>query len=326
MTLLVHNPTELNQAFNSLGTAASGPETIEMAPGDYSLTELITRRRKFVNVITIKSQDPVNRANVVSGWDCRDCRKITFEQLRTKFFLVRESSSDIIIQKNDIGGYVPSDPLSNIWASGPGSLRNGIYKDGTAPPGKVDILENYIHDCLIGINLGTSGGLTISKNDLTKCFSDLIKVSPPFSPVTIENNIGSNLFGQPSDVTAPHPDLIQFIGGGADWSNIKVKGNILYIGHARGISQGIFFDDCGAGFYFNGTVIEGNIVIGPTTRSISIGQAKDVIVKNNYCAGLVVGTGSAGYSSAGIHTITGNSYTNLSYSGTHNISNNIKRV
>lgn len=313
---------EISAAFTEIGTASAGARTIKIRPGDFTISATTSKNHAFTNIVTITSHDTSNMASVPAGWDVRNCDNMTFDYIRCKFFLIRDTSTNIVFTNCNVGGYTVVDPTDDAtWSLGAGSLTHGFLRDGTTAPGIVTITDCNIHDCNCGINLVTSGVLTVERNTIDRCYEDGLKVGTSAATI-VRDNVISHLFGKGSDVGSPHCDFMQFLGAGVTTTGIIIERNIMFIGNARGVPQGIFLDNYSAGHYADGIIIAGNITVEPTTRAINIGQAKDVVVYGNTCRGMVIGTGSAGYTSTGTHTITDNAYTSLGTTGSHTQVNN----
>jgi len=324
--------TEAGAALTDVGSA--GGKTVRLRDGAYGGGRgVMVDGRVFTSEVVITADD---RAGAVFGetW-IEDSEYLTFDGVTFyvasgTHLVLYGTNSNITIKNCDIYG-TTIDPEGDYSSSGP-TAAAGLNLHGASTHTDISILNNYIHDCAIGVVGGAAGTFRIQGNHIENVYEDCIKINGNAGIVIISDNYLAGVIANGFDAGNPHADFIQFLGKGSDWTGIEIDRNIIVATHSRAAAQGMFLDDMSAGFYYSGTKIRGNLIVqkGGLSTGIRVRQAKNVEVYGNTVVsqllftaegpGIVVGEDTT----TGTHLIKNNVADRFSISGAATITNNRK--
>ncbi len=283
-TITVANDAELIAAIKM----AKGGETVLVQPGNY--VQLKVQSMNYTAPVTFKSADQNNRANIKSLAVLLSSN-VTIEGINFPYVFDStlaaykraneiNNSKNVVIKNNsfigvnDATGYGAYQAIAIRWSDG------------------VIIDNNVITNWDIGIVSSESVNLTLSKNDISAMAGDGIESAGNQHISVIGNYIHGFRRSPTSDM---HPDSIQFWTNGTKVpsKNIIIKDNII---DQTGASwtQSIFMrneavdskqivDGKVAGYemYYDNVLIENNKITNYHLHGITLGEAKNVIIRNN---------------------------------------------
>ncbi len=200
------------------------------------------------------------------------------------------NSQNIWIDQCNIGFDTPADLFGDYATAqyNQNSTAFGTFDSGGDFPANVAITNCYVHDIHRGIGITCKGYARVIGNTVDRFYegglsigSSYIDGVPP-TETTVSFNTIKRPFSLSSDFNNPHADAIflRFATLSMDVTNIRVVGNLIYIGETRGNCQGLFISDVAAGHFVTADVI-GNIIESGQARSIDIRHAKGCRVIGN---------------------------------------------
>lgn len=275
--------------FSAALAAATGGETLRLAPGNYGA---MISAKVYPGPVTIESINPADPA-VFSDLALTRARNIHFRAVRFKYDYVPMTNNAfrVFVMRG-------CEDLSFVDCEFAGDRRPEIApkialpaSDGFCPQGckRVLVQNCKFHTFRSGIHVEQEcDDIRFIGNDIYGMRSDgMIVVSS--TNVLIENNYIHDFDGEG---LTDHRDCIQLWTNGAltASSNITIRKNRLHIG--RGIySQCIFIRNeevdtgrRGADFHYKNILIEDNDLQNCQTHGISVGATDGLIVRRNSVA------------------------------------------
>lgn len=333
-TISAASNTEMGQ---SLATAAAAPgRTIKLRDGNYAGGRLtVTRRWNPANEVRITAY---NKNACIWGetWIEESSNLhidgVTFYVATGSLIVLYHALDNIKIRNCHIYGST-IDTEGDYSVSGP-NVAGGIVTNNVGQvQSDIYIENNEIHDVGIGFTGRCQGVLSIQGNMIYNCYEDCLKLNyvSGTASILVKDNYLAGVIASGSNAGNPHPDYIQFIGTGVDWSGIEIDRNIIVHLYDRAAAQGIFMDDMSSGFYYSGVKVRGNLVVqkGGSSTGIRIRQAKNCEVYGNTVVshlgfaasgpGITVGDGATN----GTHIVKNNAADNFVLSGTVTNENNV---
>lgn len=271
--ITVSNVTELNAAL----AAATGGETIVLAPGDYGNLTLSGSSAQFASTVTITSEDPANMA-VITGLRVENASNITFDHINFdytysasdyKFTKANQilNSSGITIQDSIIQGDQDSDGLNTGM---------GLYVYGS---NNVDIINTEITELWKGAFFLNSSNINIIGNEVHTIRADGI-VFDSVQNVLFEDNYLHDF----SPVTGDHPDMLQIQrASGGDTSDVVIRDNVFDMGTGS-YTQTIFVGTSGQDpslVRIENLSIENNLIYNAHYHGITVTTVYGLNIDNN---------------------------------------------
>jgi hypothetical protein len=255
---------------NAALQAATGGETIQLAPGVYS-GEVVSGVH-FTTPVTITSQDPTQQA-VIQNLYVKNSDGLNFQKLE---FVTDATTNPYYNFRVEGSTHVSFDSL-NVHGSLDGNPQNDAFAFSVNTSDTVSITNSSFREVGIGVAHYSSNNLTISNNSFVGIRWDGIDGGSS-SNVTVSHNFFSDF--HPLD--GEHPDAIQFWTSNATKSatNIVVTDNLVTRGGGIPI-QGIFITDQVGNLPFLNVKISGNLVIGGSYNGITVGDGQSVTVDHN---------------------------------------------
>ncbi len=318
-------------ALNDLNFLASGDAQIILKDGDYHITYAgYFKNRSMLNTLTFRAENP-SRARFTNVTDIYNADNYIFDGIYFKKKIQLQFGSDNISFIDTEHHNADVLTASDAYAASPGGPQS-IAIWGLGDCSNVTIQRAKIYGWGEGIVCGQMRGpLVIDGCEITNVFEDAIKIGGGF-PVTITDNTIETPVAAAQSFGDPHADPIQFLGNREhDWEDILIARNIIYAKHTDRSNQGIFLDDMGAGYYYSGTRILGNVLVnvGASTTGIRVSRAKDIEVIGNtvvshlgtiaHGPGIVIGE----LGSAGMHIIKNNVADVINIAGASTMENNV---
>lgn len=287
----VSNSEDLKSALNS----ATGGDIIELASGDYGQLDLITFQASGVKAIydspvTITSADPENRASF-SGIDLREVKNLTFDNIVFDSAYTGEkiwvnpfsitTSEGITIRNSLFEGELASgtgDATVDGFATGKG-LRVTRSSD-------IAVEDNEFNTWFVGLDVASSRNVQVSGNDVHSMRSDGMNFST-VTNVVIEDNYIHDFARSPS--SGDHPDMIQFwtYGAASPTTDVIIRNNTLDIGSGSA-TQSLFMRNeqvdnglAGEEMFYQNILIEENVILNSHHHGITVGEAKDLVIRKN---------------------------------------------
>jgi hypothetical protein len=287
-TIPVSSSDELREALESV----RGGETIALAPlpDGYELSANESVRPEAE--VRIVSADPASPSRITTAV-FRNTKNLTLDGLvfdsRTVFRQRDSWLSDInisssqtisIINSNMVGS---ADAYVSLEGKGKAATNLALVTDSSEIAFTNNSIANYFH----GLGILETRGLTIVGNMFEGIQGDAIRMGGITNTI-IADNIFRDFWG--SDQNLNHTDMIQL------WStnskivseNITIARNIMLSGDGAG-SDAIFMrnelaDQSPASppsLFYRNIVIEDNLIQNSAFHGITVGEAEDVIIRNN---------------------------------------------
>jgi parallel beta-helix repeat protein len=249
-------------------TKAHDGDTIQVAPGEYTLSKL--QNLSFANGVTVVSADPLHPA-VVDGLNLQNVSGLTFNNLEVK---VDEKVGAAVVL--NIGSRDNFENL-NIHGSAVGDGGGITVRSAT----NVTLSNLNVHDLSGGINILNTNTVSVVNSQIHDIAVDGIQTSGS-SHVTISGNAFTNFF--PS--ATAHSDAIQFYTAGTTSAahDITITNNTYVRGAGEADTQGIFLGDEAKVGYENVT-ISGNTIVGGLYQGIAIAGADNLTLTHNIVEG-----------------------------------------
>lgn len=310
-------------------------------PGNYGILDI--EDKAYTSEVKVAAHDTSNRP-IFEQIIVDNSDNITLENVE----IVNESTSGsglsivgpvdtIKFDQGSIRGIVYDHATDYTSSAYPGNI-NGVNSNASAGAVQnVTISNSLITEVEEGIVLGdVDGNVEVIGNEISYMYEDAVKIGrvDNFGTHTkVNDNYFHGCLSLASDSGNPHTDAIQFLGSNltASWTGIEVLRNVC-ICEERGTAQLIFADDAGAGIYFDGMVVKGNLMLTKTSaQGCWVNRAKDVEVIGNTFAKMNPddGVGSAttinigSDQTSGTHKIWQNITEGQSVGGTPDSQNNI---
>lgn len=258
--LLIDSVSELMAALER----TRGGEVISLAPGTYAGVRIRNFNRDTPVVITGKGAK-------LSGLTLDGVSGLTFKQV--EFFVSQpgqfayrvNSSKYIKFHDVHVHGILDGNPQGK-----PSGIS--IIKSSNV------IVENSTFEQLRrGVGVASSQDIVIRENVFKSLQTDGVMVSS-----TIGIKIVGNQFSDFHPVEGDHPDAIQFLTAGTNYSskNVIISNNIALRNAGSGI-QGIFMKDEKGNLPYENVEISGNILIGTGYNGIAIEGGQGVRIHGN---------------------------------------------
>lgn len=288
-TITVSSLTELYDAL----AAATGGETIALAPGNYgkmSLTGKSGFDLTFPSNVTITSADPENPA-VFTGLDIRDASNLTFDSL--VFDYTFSAGDKIYVRPFSVSGgeniAITNSTFDGDVAQGVSAVDDGYgYAIGLSVRGSTGVtLEgNEIYGFHRGLTVSESDRIAVIGNELHSIRMDGMNFAE-VTDVLIEGNYIHDFSGSPN--SGDHCDMIQFWTNGTDApsTDIIIRGNVLDIGNGT-TTQSIFMRNeevdqgrAGSEMFYQNVLIEENVITNAHQHGITVGETDGLVIRQN---------------------------------------------
>ncbi len=333
---------QLKTASADIGTASGGTRTVYCRSGNYAIDTTAIASRAYVNRVTFTKH--TGATPIFAGITIHTSKLVTLDGLT---FYNQTAGSSLV----GFAGLTESPIVQNCTLYGDTINPTGTYSSAlpVVPgygfftsasigyPADVSILNNTIHDVIVGMQVSCDGVMRIEGNKIHDTFSDGIKIvwrALQTNTIVLDNTI-NGLIGADTDFGNPHPDFIQGIGGLGtetnDW-NVTIGRNTMIHKYSRGGGQGIFLADMLHGSYYYIANIYGNLLINAgaaNTCGIRVRQAKNCTITGNTCVkpigftgtgpGIVVGEETT----SGTNVIKNNAADSYNIAGASTQSNNV---
>lgn len=306
-TIVVSDAAGLSAAL----AAATGGETILLAPGTYSGFSL--RGRDWPDTVTVASQDPEDRAVFDTPITLRSVTNLRIEGLdigaggpstATKTWVYVDGADrltlhDVRVEGGIYGGEGPHS--AEALAADPllGQPRDyGIMLRNTTD---LKIEDSEFTALYKGVASGTAEGLTITGSEFHHLRSDGITIGTSTN-VLIEGNYFHDFFPWVHPVTkvGDHPDFIQFRAFADDTgiTGLTIRDNVFLQGEG-GVIQSIFGHASGGALAgpLRDFVITGNFIQTNHSAGISLGDVIGALIADNVLipTGLPAGSAETGW-------------------------------
>jgi Right handed beta helix region len=273
--------------------AATGGETLRLAPGDYGRLALDARRSPgldFPRPVTLISADPADPAifteaalhgvgNLVLDGLRFDYRYAPGDKIYKRMFDFRQCRG-LTIRNSVFDGDVPR---------GLSPEDDGVgYGIGlSVPEGRdVSVLNNRIQGFNRGLVMGRGVNAVIAGNELVGMRLDAMNFVA-MQDVRIEGNY---LHGfRRSKLKPGHSDMIQFWTNGSETpsTGITIRGNLLLAGDGDS-TQSIFMRNdmvdrglAGPEMFYRDVLIEENAIVNGHLHGITLGETKGATIRRN---------------------------------------------
>ncbi len=284
-TTIVKNSKELTDAFERLASGEGGTIRLEASSEPYDVY-LTDRFRKETDApVRITSADPDNPAVIAKlgliGRENVTVDGVVFDSSGTKRTanhrdLELTDSRNITITDNAFQG----DATETLDGS-KGQVKGVVM---ALVRGSEDIVlrDNSVQGYYHGIAFKDSTDIEFVDNEMTKLQGDAIRIAGA-QDLLIEGNLLYDMLGSAQNVN--HSDMIQFWGTYIQQNNerVTIRDNILNT--AQGPAYQMIFgsnqDKAKNGWLFEDILIEGNVLYGAHHNMISLGDTRDMVVRNN---------------------------------------------
>jgi hypothetical protein len=273
--------------------AATGGETLRLAPGDYGRLSMDVRRSPgvdFPRPVTLVSADPADPAvfaeaalygvgNLVLDGLRFDYRYAPGDKMYKRPFDFRACRS-LTIRNSVFDGDVPR---------GLSPEDDGVgYGIGlSVPEGRdVSILDNRIQGFNRGLVMGRGSNVVITGNRLVGMRLDGMN----FVAMQETRIEGNHLHGfRRSKLKPGHSDMIQFWTNGSETpsTGITIRGNLLLAGDGDH-TQSIFMRNdmvdrglAGPEMFYRDILIEENVILNGHLHGITLGETKGATIRRN---------------------------------------------
>ena len=288
--ITVENKEELEAALRT----ARGGEIIELKGGDYGDLSIVGEDVSFGEEVTIRSADTDSPATF-SEISLRNVANLTFDSIAIEFVseagLDRKAadeqnavsvsgSTNITIRNSVFEGDTHDEPGSTIEGLPVGV---GIFVRGSDD---VTVEGNEFSNWGRAAKFRETTDLTVEGNDVHSIRSDGMNFAD-VDRVLIQGNHFHDFLSYAS--VSDHRDMIQFWTAGTDSpsTDIVIRDNIMNSGSGVGTQTILMGNELvsryGAGeeMFYRNVTIENNLIYNSHLHGITVGQAADVLVRNN---------------------------------------------
>lgn len=262
------NVSSAAQLTNAL-KAASGGDTILLAPGDYGPFDF--NDYDYDSFVTVRSADPGDPA-VFDRIDILRSSFLSIDSVHvdspspgdvgSKVVHIDEGSHHIRFQNSEVNGKVSA---STNYQDHQGHY--GVYISGNSR--FIRIANNDIHDVRDGLTALGGDNVEVVGNRYSRLGHDTMKFAG-VDNILVENNIGPRLVFPTPDA---HVDFIQFQGS---TDGVTIRGNVYLAGNVAN-SQGIFLADAS----YRNVLIEKNIIYTGMQNGVVVEAGSNVTVRDN---------------------------------------------
>lgn len=270
LAAVVNGSAELSMAL----TRATGGETIELAPGNYGILEIKSRR--FSRPVIIRSANPARRAKIADT-TIRDSAGIRFVQVDFANPLTKNEPKHIPAVR--IYG---SERMSFEGVKVSGSLDNNPTNDGyginVTDSKTITITDSEFTQLARCIVFSRSQTIEVARNRFHDIRTDAIDVSQSKFVKLTGNRIWNF-----TPIKDDHPDGIQFFTNGtaAASTDILIADNLIIGSHA-GQMQGIFLRaEPKFPFPYQRVTIRNNVLFGTMWNGIMLDTAAHATIADN---------------------------------------------
>jgi hypothetical protein len=264
-------------ALASALAAATGGETIVLAPGDYG--DLAVYGKHFSDYVTIRAQERAEA--VLSKVDVQNASYIRFDGLTIERPL--PVGSPTYDRAFHVKGLVENLEILNceFKSSVDSNYQNDGYGLSIDKSSHILVQGNTFHDLTIAALFGTSSNLIVRDNVVYSLGADGFNFAQ-VQNVLIENNYMHGFY----PVAGTHPDFIQFWTRGTTipTENVTIRGNVLMQSGVTDGTQAIFMKDEVGTLPYKNFLIEDNIIYNSSLHGISLNGGIDYIIRNNTVA------------------------------------------
>lgn len=292
--------TTLEALEKALRSADAG-SVIELAPGTYNVLSL--RRYGVGGRVTLRSAD-VQKPARFSGMKLREVKGLTLENVVFKYDFQPGDKTSLrpfqILNSSEITirGALFEGDLSKEG----GVTQNGFptaFALGVRDSSQITLQNNAVHTFFRGFVFSKTSDIVVEGNDIHTIRVDGMNFAE-VQNVRIQANHIHN-FAR-SVKSKDHADMIQFWTRNTKKpsSNIIIRDNILNSGSGA-YTQSIFMRNdqvdrglAGSEMFYQDVTIENNLIINAHLHGITVGESKDLKIRNNTVVRNVRSQGNGG--------------------------------